>query len=141
MINNNEKRITSRIKVACFIALTIVLTAVAFGVGTRVGAANGEAGSMTDPLITDSYLEKRLSELGGSYSCNGAAKGDSLTFPAGGKFVLYSGNATAKGSLVDLTDGNLLKSGGTVQPYHEYLVPSDNSGLKMGSDGLVFSAK
>lgn len=137
-----EKRANRRIKISCFVALGIIATAISFGVGTKVGAATGEPGSMTDPLITESYLEQRLSQFtGGSYSLVSLEKGGSHTLPAGERIVLYSGEATAKGNLIDLTDGAILKSGNSVQRYHEYLISSDDGGIKMSTAGLLFSSK
>lgn len=142
MISKRDRTIGNHIKITSFVALGIIVTAISFGVGTRVGAASGDPGSMTDPLITESFLEQRLSGIsGGAYSCISVDKGKNHTLSAGDRFVLYSGEATAKGSLIDLTEGTMLKSGGMIQRYHEYLVPSDDSGIKMSSSGLVFSTK
>lgn len=142
MDNVRETRVSNRIKFTCFIALTIVFSAIAFGVGTRVGAANGEPGSMSDPLITESYLDLKLKEAGsGEYFFTNVESGKDFLLSAGGRLVLYSGEASAKGSLIDITDGVLLKSGGTIVKYHEYLVPVDDSGIKMNSSGFLFSSK
>ncbi len=135
-----EKKITTGIKAATLTGLILILTAAAFSAGRVYGAQSGEAGSMQDPLITKSYLDLRLEDYSasGKFSYSSLDQGEIASFNAGSRFVIYSGTAVAKGNLVDLTDGKMLKNGADVEKFHEYLTTSDNSGITMKSSGLVF---
>ena len=135
-----EKRITSGIRITAIFAATMIIALAAFSAGRAYGAQDGEAGSAGDPLITKSYLDLRLSELSqsGGFKYSSLDKGYVASFGAGSRFVLYSGTATAKGNLVDLTDGKMLKNGADIEKFHEYLTTSDNSGATMKSSGLLF---
>ena len=132
-----------KIKITACVALVLILCALSFGAGRVFAASSGEAGSVTDPLITQSYLELRLNNLENSsgFSTVSAEKGKNVLLSSGDRFVLYSGSAVAKGSLIDLTEGSMLKSGGDIAKFHEYLVTRDENGISMTSAGLVFCSE
>ena len=106
--------------------------------GMSVGASTNEPGSATDPLITKSYLEAKLEEVGGGYDCITLAKGESIEFMQGTQVILYTGSAKIQGNLVDTTDGVLCSAGTKVVKYHSYLVPADNSGFKAETTCVLF---
>ncbi len=114
----------------------IVILFVVFKVGIEVGAATSEPGSAGDPLITKSYLDKRLGESSGTGSGNykkvTVKKNETLTAGEGTELILYSGNATVKGQdgLINLSSGELFKSGNTVVKYNIFLSPNSNCGIK-----------
>ncbi len=109
-----------------------------FGSGMKVGAATAEPGSVGDPLITQSYLELRLSQFGAGYECITLNKGATLELPQGAQVVLYTGSAKVKGSLIDMTGGVLAASGTVAERYHTYLAPADGSGLTATAACVVF---
>lgn len=126
-----------------------VLCIVTFHIGKSVGASSSEPGSVGDPLITESYLEKRLSEaVGGSSSSNSTEanyqevtikSGKTLTLEKGSEVVLYSGNADiSNGRFVNLSAGTVFKSGNSAVKYNTLLAVSSNSSLKATSDITVF---
>ncbi len=111
------------------------------------------AGSDQDPLVTLSYVEKRIQEVmtgldtkiedlkklveasGGAsektiFEVVQAEKGSIIYFGAGTEFVVRSGKATAitaaNGGLSDLTDGKDIAMGKPVSSNHHMLVPRDD---------------
>ncbi len=106
--------------------------------GVSVGASTNEPGSASDPLITKSYLEKQLKNVGGGYECITLAKGESIEFTQGTQVILYTGSAKIQGNLVDITDGVLCNAGVKVTRYHSYLVPADGSGFKAEATCVIF---
>lgn len=109
-----------------------------FGSGMKVGAATSEPGSAGDPLITQSYLELRLSQLNIGYECITLNKGATLELLQGAQVVLYTGSAKVSGSLIDMTGGVLAASGTVAERYHTYLAPADGSGLTATAACVVF---
>lgn len=114
-----------------------VLTgAVLFCSGMTVGAATGEPGSAGDPLITKSYLETQLADVG--YTCITVPKGESVFLEQGSQVILYTGNAALNGNLIDTTAGNLASAGTKAEKYHVYLAPMDGSGFTADSTCVIF---
>lgn len=107
-----------------------------------------------DPLVTLSYLEKRIEEfkvyvdnnMGGTTSTNSKfevinVKANQIVVftDASVEFILRSGDATAiasqNGGLADLTEGVDLGTGDFVKKNHLMLVPrNDNRGIVAKSD-------
>lgn len=111
--------------------------------GVVKGASGAVPGSAGDPLVTKSYLEQQLSQLdggSGTFLQVSLAKGDKIVLAAGSEVMLYSGNAsvTGSGGLVNLTTGELFKSGNSLVRYHLYLSPADSSGLTASGSVVVF---
>ena len=116
-----------------------VLTgAVLFCSGITVGAATNEPGSAGDPLITRSYLEQQLAGIGSGYECITIKKGETLFLSQGAQVILYTGTATAEGSLIDMTEGSLASEGSKIQKYHSYLAPADESGFTAEGTCVIF---
>lgn len=116
-----------------------VLTgAVLFCSGMTVGAATNEPGSAGDPLITRSYLEQQMEGLGKGFDCITLKKGETLSLSQGAQIILYTGNASVTGSLIDMTAGSLVSEGTKVQKYHSYLAPADESGFTAGTTCVIF---
>lgn len=126
--------------VISFIAIIFIV----FKVGLEVGAATTEPGSAGDPLITKSYLDKRLEELSGGgsggYKKVTVKKNESLTASEGTELILYSGSATVKGQdgLINLSSGELFKSGNTMVKYNIFLSPDSDSGIKANTIAILF---
>ncbi len=123
--------------------LWIAGSAIAVGIllfcsGVSVGASTNEPGSASDPLITKSYLEQQLKNVGGGYECITLAKGELIEFTQGTQVILYTGSAKIQGNLVDITDGVLCNEGAKVTRYHSYLVPADESGFKAETTCVIF---
>ena len=125
-----------------------VLMLVACGIflyqaGMVKGASTSVPGSVSDPLVTKSYLEQQLAEVSGgsgAFLRVSLSKGDNVQLAAGSEVMLYSGNATVTGSdgLVNLTSGELFKNGNSLVRYHLYLSPSASSGLAASGNVVVF---
>lgn len=129
------------------ILLVGILATAIFRFGMVAGAATSEPGTTGDPLITLSYLEKRLDQLDGTSSESQAAykkvsvtKGKQLIIEEGSEFVIYSGEATVFGNkgMLDLTSGGLVKSGGEANRYVNYLSPADASGVKAKVSCIIY---
>lgn len=126
--------------VISFIAIIFIV----FKVGLEVGAATTEPGSAGDPLITKSYLDKRLEELSGvgsgGYKKVTVKKNEALTVSEGTELILYSGSATVKGQdgLINLSSGELFKSGNTMVKYNIFLSPDSDSGIKANTTAILF---
>lgn len=114
-----------------------------FRAGMSAGAASSQPGSVGDPLITKSYLEKRLSEIQSntsSYIKVSVAKGKTITASAGTELILYSGSGTVIGSngLLNLSSGELFKQGTILALYSIYFSPSNSSGMKATSNMVLY---
>lgn len=123
-----------------------VLAVAMFRFGMVAGATNNTPGSTGDPLITQSYLEKRLGELTvdskeeqSGYRKVSVTKGKQLLVEEGSEFVIYSGEATVFGDkgMLNLTKGVLEKSS-TTERYASYLSPSDSSGVKATASCVIY---
>ena len=126
-----------------FAIIFAVVGTIFYRAGLAKGASSGVAGSVSDPLITKSYLEEQLSKISGgsgSFSRVILSKGDQLTINTGGQIVIYSGSAEVTGTdgLLNLTTGELFGSGNSAIRYHLYLSPSDASGIKASNSVTVF---
>lgn len=116
-----------------------VLTgALLFCSGMTVGAATNEPGSAGDPLITLSYLEQQLEQVGNGYECITIKKGETLSLAQGSQVILYSGSASITGNLIDVTEGSLSSAGKKAEKYHSYLVPADGSGFTAEATCVIF---
>lgn len=128
--------------------LLLLLALVACGVflyraGMVKGASGSVPGSVSDPLVTKSYLEQQLAQVSGgsgAFLQVSLSKGDSVQLPAGSEVMIYSGNATVTGNdgLVNLTSGELFKSGNSLVRYNLYLSPSASSGLTASGSVIIF---
>lgn len=118
--------------------VAVLTGAVLFCSGMTVGAATNEPGSVSDPLITRSYLEKQLDGLGNGFECITLKKGETLSLYQGAQVILYTGTASVTGSLIDITEGNLIASGKKAEKYHSYLVPADKSGFTAETTCVIF---
>lgn len=138
-----------RMKKICIIAVILLICGAGlFKAGMTVGAAgDGEPGSVNDPLITKSYLDSYISNLGLSgdvesgYKKVTLAKGKTMVGHEGTEILLYSGsaNAYAKSSdLVNLTMGEVVDDGMSLGKYCVYLCPDADSGITAMSDVVVF---
>jgi hypothetical protein len=134
MIRDKKKLITI-IKIALLLAVGAVL----FFTGKKVGAATVQPGSQSDPLVTLSYLEKRLGE-GVTTSANGSgagfevvslASGDRITLNDGAEAVVIRGNGTVFGQgLISITGGEMFTEGTSVVLYSDYLAAGTGCGIK-----------
>lgn len=126
----------------------VLLCVIFFGTGMAAGASSSAPGTTGDPLITQSYLEKRLSEvsLGSTTTPNttykkvSVTKGKKLTAKEGCEFIVYSGEAKVFGSkgIIDVTDGALIANGKKISAYHNYVSPSDQSGVTATANCIIY---
>ncbi len=125
------------------IGYLLVLTALAIGLfysGKSVGAAGTEAGSVGDPLITQSYLELRLAEITGDTASSSfikvsVSKGKTIMASEGTELMLYSGSGAVAGTdgMVNLTGGEVFSAGNTMVKYCLFLSVGDDSGITAAS--------
>lgn len=133
-----------------------VIIIVSFRTGMVFGSSGNEAGTTSDPLITKSYLEKRLKEISGdaysdpvvqtgsgeqlAYRKVSVTKGKYLLVAEGGEFIIYSGSGVILGDrgAMDLLEGEVNKTGSSTLPYHNYLSLSQNSGVKAVSSCIIY---
>lgn len=118
--------------------IAVLTGALLFCSGMTVGAATNEPGSASDPLITLSYLEKRLEHAGSGYECITLKKGETLFLSQGAQVILYTGSAKVSGSLIDVTEGTLAQEGTKAVKYHSYLAPADESGFTADATCVIF---
>ena len=138
----DRKKLMIMIKTAVLLAVG----AAVFFAGKRVGAATSQPGSQSDPLVTLSYLEKRLAE-GGIVSGTGSVSFEEVSLVSGEKLTLYDGaeavvirgNGTVFGSgLISLTGGELFKEGTSVVLYSDYLAAGSGCGIKASGTMRVY---
>ncbi len=119
-----------------------------FKAGMTVGAAgDAKPGSVNDPLITKSYLDSYISNLGISGDVNAGykkvalTKGKTIVGHEGTEILLYSGSAKAyakKADIVNMTIGEAVSDGMSLGKYCIYLCPDKESGITAMSDVIVF---
>ena len=108
--------------------------------GMQVGAATNEPGSAGDPLITLSYLEKRLEQSNNGYKCITLKRGELLSLTQGSQVILYTGTASVLKNLIDTTTGMLINGNAKAEKYHSYLAPADGSGFTAQTTCVIFLA-
>ncbi len=133
--NSMEKKKRNRLWIT---GAAVLAGTVLFCSGMTVGAATNEPGSAGDPLITLSYLEQQLEGIGSGYECITLKKGEFLSLTQGSQVILYTGSASAYGSLIDTTEGSLASAGVKIRKYHSYLAPADESGFTAESTCVIF---
>lgn len=121
------------------------IAAIMFRFGMVAGATNTAPGSVGDPLITQSYLEKRLGELvkdstPTSYRKVSVTKGKQLILSEGSEFVIYSGQASVDASkgMINLSSGELVENDGTLKLYSNYLAPANSSGVTATKSCIIY---
>ncbi len=129
--------------VGLFITALFIFGIILFQAGLKAGAASSQPGSSGDPLITKSYLDQRLSELGAeknSYGKVTVAKGKTITAVAGAEMIVYSGNGTVIGTagLLNLSSGQVFQKGTSIVLYNLYFSPASSSGITASSELTVF---
>jgi hypothetical protein len=123
----------------------ILVMGIAFWLGTTFNsqADSAKPGSVDDPLVTKSYVDKLLAQ-GGAGGGQGAAAGiqtevvilnpgEVLLAKAGAQFVLRAGKGVAYSSdangISDVTDGKDILSGQPVANNHLLIFPRDGRGV------------
>lgn len=142
------------------VAIFTILTGVVFGMGVIVGANNSsqEPGSVGDPLVTKSYLEKVLKENGNAPSTSTStaptvvsgegvfkrelmAAGKTLTASAGAEVILYSGAANVvtpySAGVINLSTNKVAANKAKVVQYHTYLI-AGRSSIKTSQRSYVY---
>lgn len=144
------KSISTKINLVLIIIILLMLTSM-FSSGV-----NYNAGSASDPIVTQSYVESRIEALNASIDekleqNKGASlqfavlqvfEGETIHLEGNAQFILRSGQATAiggeGGGLSDLTTGLDLATGDNVSKNHYLLVPkTDGRGVQMITMGWV----
>lgn len=106
-------------------------------------ADSSKPGTIDDPLVTKSYVDKLLAEGGGGGGQGTAIgiktevvtvnPGEVLLAKAGAQFVLRAGKGVAYSSdangISDVTDGKDIKSGQPVKNNHLLIFPRDGRGV------------
>ncbi len=130
----------------------VVIIFTTFRVGMVAGATNSTPGTSSDPLITQSYLEKRLSELGNgnqlgagktveaAYKKVSVTKGKQLIVEEGSEFAIYSGAGSIIGDkgVMNLSAGEIVKKGNQTSAYQNYLSLSASSGIKATQNCIIY---
>ncbi|MCR5215740.1 MAG: hypothetical protein K6C69_02270 [Lachnospiraceae bacterium] len=140
MKNLGERRMHWR-RLLVMIAVVAIIAGGAFAGGVRVGAADQTPGGVSDPLVSKSYLDKRLGELSGVMTRVDFSKGSTLQLLSGSTVVIYSGNASVSGSGVgcmDLTLGELTPVGNSLAKYHSYVIAEESTTITASSDVIIF---
>lgn len=132
---NNKRKIMS-----CILAIGVIIA------GKEI--ALSEAGSDRDPLVSKSYIEKRIDDvlkyvdskvanIGGEskpvetkLEVVDIKKGESLIAGQGTEIILRSGTAMAIGSdlggISDVTEGRDIPTYERVSPNHQLIIPRDD---------------
>ena len=128
-------------------AVLLAVAAAVFFAGKEVGASTTGPGSQSDPLVTLSYLEKRLKEGGTTGNSYDGASFTEVSFSAGEKLMLddgaeavvIRGNGSVIGQgLVNLTTGELFKEGTSVVLYSDFLAAGTKCGIKASGTMKVY---
>lgn len=141
-------------KILMVLSATLV-ACMLFGGGVYVGAASNGAGSQNDPVVSLSYLEYRLEQLGSTgntgetgtaassklatgYKKTELSRGERFMPGEGGIIVLYSGKCTVVGNVIDLSSAKALGESGSVPAYSQILVPDNASGVVASEKTVLF---
>lgn len=131
------KRISGK-KIGIGILCVLLLVGTFWG-GHYAGAASKTPAGAEDPLITLSYLEKRLSGAVGGYERVQLNKGECMLGEEGTCVIVLGGSVVAaEGDLVDVTEGNLTKEDTSMFLYHSYIVPESGVGCEALSSCTLF---
>lgn len=128
-------------KIVSGVILSVVIGMLVFKAGVEVGAANSEAGSVGDPLVSKSYLDSRLDGIQGVMTKVTLSKGGILSASEGASVILYSGNGSVSGSgsgLINITGGELTESGKSLAKYNSYIFPDAATTITATSSMVVF---
>ncbi|MBP5183719.1 MAG: hypothetical protein J6113_01255 [Lachnospiraceae bacterium] len=108
--------------------------------GFRAGAAGTGAGSVSDPLVTKSYLERRLSEVSSSSFVKvNVKKGQTLLVPETGRLFMYSGAGTVGGGqFVDLSTGDVFLKGNIMVKYNIFFAAEGSASISVASDAVFY---
>lgn len=110
-----------------------------FRIGHYAGAASKTPGGAEDPLITLSYLEKRLAGVGGAYEKVKLNRGECLLGKEGTCVIVLGGSVVAaEGGLVDMTLGTLTEEDTSLFLYHSYIVPESDTGCEALASCTLF---
>ncbi len=128
-------------------AVCLAVGLIGFQTGRLVEAGSASPGSQSDPLITKSYLDERLSSLGGTvgtatkgFTQTTVKKGETLTLPDASQIILIKGNASiASGSLANLSDGSLFKQGNSLVLYSLFFAVGETT-IKASSAVTLYLA-
>lgn len=105
-----------------------LMASVAYGFGA-------EPGTINDPLVTKSYVDQKVQEMGGSsqnntYQVVFVPAGEVILGKQGTEIILRSGKARAVdstgGGLQDMTDGVDVVGGQDIARYHLMIIPRDD---------------
>ena len=128
-------------KLIIFGIMLIMAAGVFFG-GYKAGAAGSGAGSASDPLITKSYLEARLSQaLGtsGGYVKVAVAKNGRIKLSETGQLFLYSGAGTVSdGKFVDLSSGDMFSKGNVCVKYNIFFAAGGTASIQVSTDSVFY---
>ena len=119
-------------------AVLLAVAAAVFFAGREVGAASSQPGSQSDPLVTLSYLEKRLKEGGTASGTAAAATFEAVSLASGEKLTLADGAEAVVGGLVSLTGGEMFESGTSVVLYTDYLAAGTGCGIKASGSMRIY---
>lgn len=111
------------------ISVFVITALLIFVAGYHVGAASSkEAGSVNDPIVTKSYVDKQLGST--TYKEVSMEKGQTLIASVGSDFILSSGGGKSEGALISITTGKKLGSGKALSLYRDYVIMNKDTGFK-----------
>ena len=135
-------------KICIIVVILLICGAGLFKAGMTVGAAGDDKpGSVNDPLITKSYLDSYIANLGiagveqTGYRKVVLEKGKTIIGHEGTEILLYSGSACAyakSSQLVNVTMGETVDDGMSLGKYCVYLCPDAAAGITAMSDVVIF---
>lgn len=138
------------------IIAVLAVAGVFFTGGMMVGAATYEPGTQGDPIVTLSYLNARLAEVGAlpsdsaddsqlstapsSFTQVKLSAGEQLVLQDGGMVIVYSGNGSIIGTsgLMNLSTSDLFPAGTSAVLYSLYLAMGSSSGIKASGNMTVY---
>lgn len=115
-------------------------------VGSIAYAGSTEPGTINDPLVTKSYVDQKISEIGidnsaqnNTYEVVFVPAGKVILGKQGSEVILRSGTAKAidaiGGGLQDMTDGVDVIGGENIKKYHLMIIPrEDGRGMVAETD-------
>ncbi|WEK53930.1 MAG: hypothetical protein P0Y55_15395 [Candidatus Cohnella colombiensis] len=122
--------------------LLLVVGSFYLGSVTTEADSGTTPGSVDDPLVTKSYVDKKVAEGGGGGSSGAVSKLEVVTVPLGktiivadgGELIVRSGKAIAvsedANGLSDMTDGLDIAPGKAVATNHLILFPRSGRGVQ-----------
>jgi hypothetical protein len=122
--------------------VAVILSGVlGYRAGAASGASNGSPGSVGDPLVTKSYVDGAIAGISSdNYKKVVVGAGKTVALSMSAQFIFYGGTAKVSGGsgIINLSAGQLFKSGDNIVLYSHYFVSDAASAVKCSNECVFY---